>query len=74
MITQDEAIGIARKEIEGKIEIEENAPITAELENNQYIVTFGCILPPDTLGPDYAARVTIDAISGKIVNVLAGTD
>lgn len=74
MITQTEAIEIARKEILGKIEIEENAPVTAELENNQYIVTFGCNLPPDTLGPDYAARVTINAVSGKIMNVLAGTD
>ena len=35
MITQTEAIEIARKEILGKIEIEENAPVTAELENNQ---------------------------------------
>ena len=74
MITQAEAIEIARKEIDGKIEIEENAPITAELKTNQYVITFGCNLPPDTLGPDYAAQVTVDAISGKIVSVMAGAD
>ena len=74
MITQDEAIKIAKKEIRGKIKLQEEAPIEVELKNDRYIVTFVCILPPDTLGPDFSARVTIDALSGRILEILSGTD
>ena len=74
MISQDRAIEIARKEIKGKLEPQPNTPIKTELKNNQYIVTFINIWPPGTRGPSFAARVTIDAQSGKVLNAIGDAD
>lgn len=74
MITQDEAIEIAKKAIKGSITPQQNAPIEVELKNDQYIVVFVCIWPPGTRGPDFSARVTIDAHSGRVLEILAGAD
>ena len=73
MITQDKAIAIAKKAIAGGIKTQESSPIEAELTDGQYIVTFVCIWPPETLGPDYSAKVTIDAYSGEVLEILAGS-
>ncbi len=74
MITQDEAIKIAKKAIKGKVKPQPNAPIEVELKNERYIVTFVCVWPPGTRGPDFSARVTIDAPSGRVLEILAGAD
>lgn len=63
-ITEQSAIAIARSAIEGKITVEQNAPVTVKLVNNEFIVTFGITLPPHVYGPHYAAEVTIDATTG----------
>ena len=64
---------VAKKAIEGSIETQENSPIEVALRDGQYIVTFVCILPPETLGPDYCAEVTIDACCGEVLEILAGS-
>lgn len=74
MITEDEAVAIARQAIEGKITPEEDAPIRVEWADNQYIVTFEVILPPGVRGPDFSAQVTIDANTGEVIEILAGAD
>ena len=44
-----------------------------ELLGGNYIVTFVNVLPPGMLGADYAARVTIDAKTGMVEKILAGS-
>ncbi len=63
----------SKKAIEGGIKPQENSPIEAELRDDRYVVTFVCIWPPETLGPDYSAKVTIDARSGEVLEILAGS-
>lgn len=74
MITEDEAVAIARQAIEGKITPEEDAPIRVEWADNQVIVTFEVINPPGVRGPDFSAQVTIDAYTGEVLEILAGAD
>ena len=73
MITKEEAIAIAEKAIEGAAKPQEGSPIETELKDGKYIVTFVAIWPPETLGPDYTARVTIDASSGEVLELLVGS-
>ncbi|MBW4644930.1 MAG: PepSY domain-containing protein [Goleter apudmare HA4340-LM2] len=73
MITQDQAIEIAKQEIQGKVEPQQDAPIKVELKDNRYIVVFEHINPPGTRGPDYDAKVTIDGNSGKVLEILGGS-
>jgi len=72
MITEAEAISIAKNAIRGKVTPQEDAPIETELENERYVVTFVHVNPPDTLGPDFDAQVTIDANSGEVLNIIGG--
>lgn len=74
MITKSEATEIATAAIKGKMKIQEGAPITVELKGKDYIVTFGWIPPKGTkgpiLGPDYTAKVTLDAYTGSVKKIL----
>ena len=38
-----------------------------------YTIIFPIKLPPGALGPDYAAKIEIDAKSGKVISVMAGS-
>lgn len=73
MISEMDALRIAKEAIEGKVNTQEGAPVTVEMEDDCYIITFVHINPPDTLGPDYDAMVTIDATSGEVLEILGGT-
>ena len=73
MITRDEAIDIATKDIKGTYEPEELDRIEVELEDDQYIVKFVLIVPPDTLGSGFI-QVTLDACCGRIVSRLRDAD
>jgi len=74
MITETEALAIARKAIEGKIEPEKGAPVKVEQQGDHYVVTFTHIpSSPNERGPDYAAQVTLDARTGKVLKVYAGS-
>lgn len=70
MLTAEECIEIARGAIAGKVELQEGAPINVERRDKKYIVTFVHNTPPHMLGPDYDARVTIDAESAEVIEIL----
>ena len=67
MISQDEAIDIARKE--AGTSIKPDAPVEAELKEGRYIVEFKSVWPPGTRGPDFV-RITIDANDGSVIERL----
>ncbi len=73
MITEAEAIEIAKEAIEGKIQPQTDSPITVQHHEGRYIITFVHITPSDMLGPDYDARVTIDARTGAVLEILGGS-
>jgi hypothetical protein len=72
MLTASDAIEIANKAIEGKVELQEGSPITTTHQRGRYIVTFVHINPPGVRGADYDARVTINAQTGEVLEILGG--
>ena len=70
MLTEEECIEIARHAIAGKVDLQEGAPIKVERRDKKYIVTFVHNTPSHMLGPDYDARITIDAESGEVIEIL----
>lgn len=72
MITKHYAIEIARKAIDGKVDPQPGSPVTAELTDNRYTVIFVHLNAPGTHGADYDAKVSIDANSGEVLEVLGG--
>ncbi len=73
MITESSAIEIAQEAIVNKVELQNDAPITATLEGERYVVIFERNDPPGVRGPDYDAKVTIDARSGEVLEILGGS-
>jgi uncharacterized membrane protein YkoI len=73
MISRSSAIKIAKNAISGKIELQEGSPIEVVLKTGLYIITFIHVNPPEILGADYDAEVTIDAKTGQILGILGGT-
>ena len=48
--------------------------IMVKLKDNIYLVTFPSEkLPPGTTGGDFAARIAIDAKSGEVISIMAGS-
>jgi hypothetical protein len=70
------AIDLARKAIVGKAKSDDDAPITVTHKRNMLhklvIVEFGAYNPPGTRGPDFAARVTLDAKTGEVKDLQVG--
>jgi uncharacterized membrane protein YkoI len=73
MISKDEAIRIARKAIEGGVELSEGGGVEVVQQGEVYIVTFTRNDPPGTRGPDYDARVTINARTGEVIELLGSS-
>jgi uncharacterized membrane protein YkoI len=73
MITRAEAVDIARKAIEGKVTLQSGSPIEVDLKDDRFTVVFVHLLPPGTRGPDYDAKVTIDASSGEVLSLLGSS-
>lgn len=73
MITEAEAIKIAEQAISGKLETQPGAPVKVTIEGEKYTVIFERINPPNTLGPDYDAKVTVDAETGEVLEILGGS-
>jgi len=71
MLTEAEAVKIAKGAIRGKVEVQSGAPIKIALQGNTYIIVFVHINPPGTVGPDFDAQVSVNAVSGtaKILRV-----
>lgn len=72
-ISEAAAITIARQAIDGKATHHQGEPIEVKHQNNHYVVTFVHILPPNTLGADYDAQVTIDVRTGVVLEFLVGS-
>jgi hypothetical protein len=74
-ISRDQAISIASKA--HNMEYYRDGKIEVELKDNQYIVIFPVDKrsKPGTvyLGPDYAAKVWLDAKDGKVLKVMVGS-
>ena len=73
MISKQAALEIAKKEIHGAMNYTKSLAIRVELQDATYIVTFPFYLPPNACGPEYAARVWIDAKTGEVRNFLVGS-
>jgi len=72
MITESDAIDIAKKTIKSKATPQDGSPITSELKDNTYIITFIHKNPPGVKGADYDARVVIDVTTGEVKQFLVG--
>lgn len=71
-ISEDEAKAIAIKA--NRLNYDKSKDIQVSLKNGIYTVIFPFrTLPPNSIGPDFAAKVEIDAKSGKVLSVMAGS-
>ena len=69
-ISQQDAVDIARKAVEGKARIEESS--TVERVGSEFVVTF---LPTSIAAKrraDYHAQVRVNSETGAVVNILVG--
>jgi len=73
VISDDDAVAAARVALVGRVNPQPGAPVRVTREGAQIIVEFGRQDPPGTRGPDYDARVRLDAESGGILSILGGS-
>ena len=71
-ISSARAVEIARAALPGKVDLPADARAEVERRGERYVVTFPITLPPGVRGADYHARVTIDASSGAVLEILGG--
>jgi hypothetical protein len=72
MLTREEAVDRAVAAARELLEVPDDS--TPEVvEQGHYVVTFPRSDPPGTRGPDYHAQVTIDAVTGEVVELLGGS-
>ena len=72
LISDAEAVSLARAACEGKVEIPADVVPQVSREGHRVVVLFPTRLPPGTLGPDHHARVTLDATTGEVLELLGG--
>jgi len=73
LITRTDAIRVAREEIgRTRIGLQKGAPVTVDLVDGIYIVTFKRVNPPGVRGPDFDARISIRADTGKVTKIEVG--
>jgi len=71
--TQEEAVELARQAVVGKATLQPEGPVETVRENDRYIVTFVHVNPPGVRGPDFDARVTLDASTGDVIQILGAS-
>jgi predicted small secreted protein len=71
MIAAESALRIAHERIRNDITIPPECKPAVSLQDDKYIVTYPFALPPGWRGPDYHARVVVDAQTGSVLEVLA---
>ena len=71
-IRDEQAVATARAAVAGAVEIS-GGPVSVNRQGDTVVVEFGCDLPPGTRGPDYDARVTLDANSGAVREILGAS-
>lgn len=72
-MTREKAIESARAACVGKVAVPENAPVRVSEADGKVTVIFVQELPPGALGGDYHAKVTMNATSGEVIEIL-GSD
>ena len=73
MIDQDRAREIALQAVDGFVAMPPGTPVTAERRDDRFVVTIGSGPPPGVRGADYQARITVDANSGEVLELLFGS-
>jgi hypothetical protein len=73
MVTQPEALKIACRAIAHAVDRSRGGPVRIDVEPGRYVVTFNRSDPPGFRGPDYDARVVIDAATGEVLEVLVAS-
>lgn len=71
-ITPDDAVQIAVSACQGRVTLHNPKSARVSRDGAAYIVAFPSRLAPGTRGPDYDAKVRIDANSGQVLEVLGG--
>jgi hypothetical protein len=69
-ISDTRAIELATQAIEGKAVRQAGSRIEVTRAEGRVTVVFVHITPPDELGADYDAKVTLDATTGDVVQIL----
>lgn len=72
MISEEGAVHLAREAVEGAVDVPADAPVRVTNEAGVVVVVFATDLPEGVRGPDYHARVTLDAETGDVIDVLGG--
>ena len=73
VISETKAIELAREACAEKALIPPNARVRVSVVGGKWIVVFPTDLKPGTRGADYHAKVTIDAKTGAVLEVLGGS-
>jgi hypothetical protein len=66
------AIVIAREALAGRVQLTAPADARVERQGATFVVTFPIRLAPGERGADWDARVTIDAATGDVLELLGG--
>jgi hypothetical protein len=73
VITEEEAVELARHAVVGKSTLEPGGPVETRREGDSFVVTFVHVNAPGVRGPDFDAQVTIDASSGEVTRILGAS-
>ncbi len=73
MLTEEEAVARAKEAIEGLATIQPDSTVEVKRRRKKYIVTFVRFNPPGVRGPDFDAKVTLDAETGEILEILGAS-
>lgn len=73
MISDEGAVHLAREAVAGAVQLPDDARAEVHREDGTVVVVFPTDLPPGVRGPDYHARVTLDAVTGEVIDILGGS-
>jgi predicted small secreted protein len=71
LVTEESALRIAHERIKDDIVIPTDCKPEISVKDDKYVITYPFRLAPGWRGPDYHAKVTVDARTGEILEVLA---
>jgi uncharacterized membrane protein YkoI len=72
-ISDDAAVRAARKAVRGHVTLTRGGEVRVENEDDRVVVEFVRRNAPGERGPDYEARVTLDARTGEVLDILGGS-
>jgi uncharacterized membrane protein YkoI len=71
LLTEESALRIAHEKIKDDLVIPPECKAEISLRDDKYVITYPFRLAPGWRGPDYHAKVTLDARTGEVLEVLA---